>query len=147
MVFGMGIIEILIMVALGVLVLLALIPGNGTSAVVDETIVPGVTAETADQVLFRELSELPGLPLVASHDGSYTLSMTSRPTWTIFAAVFLFPVGLLFLLLKDEHHVQVSVVTHGSGCRVRVVGRARKQDIDQLATAIERVLPVSVVGR
>lgn len=143
MMFGMGALEILILLGVAALVVLLLVPGGGsTYDVADETIVRGLPWEAADQVLFRELSEVRGLTLVEAHAGSYTLENASRPMWVYVAAVLLFPVGLIFLLFKSEHRLQVSLSAHESGCRLRVVGRARRRDIDHVAASIRRVLPV-----
>jgi hypothetical protein len=59
--------------------------------------------------------------------------------------VLLFPVGLVFLLFSREDRVQVSLSAHPSGCRLRMVGHARRRDLDRIATSIQRVLPVSTV--
>jgi hypothetical protein len=127
-------------------VLFVVLPGGHTSYdVADETIVHGISWETADQVLFRELSNVPGLPLVEAHAGSYTLAGTSRSAWAYVAAVVLFPVGLVFLLFSHEDRVQVSLSAHPSGCRLRMVGHARRRHLDRIAMSIQRVLPVSAI--
>ncbi|MCW2801157.1 MAG: hypothetical protein JWQ70_2629 [Aeromicrobium sp.] len=144
--FAMGWFEIGVVVLVGAIVLLALL-GGGTYDIADETIVPGISVETADQVLFRELSDLRSLTLVESHAGSYTLARSSSYGAAYVAAVLLFPFGLVFLLLKQEHRVQVSLAGHSGGCRVRVVGRARRRDVNAVAAALERVLPVPVIVR
>jgi hypothetical protein len=142
-VIGMGVPEILILLGIIALVVLVLLPGGGsTYDVADETIVRGISWETADQVLFRELSNARGLTLVEAHAGSYTLERSSRPGWVYVAALLVFPLGLVFLLIKQEHRIQVSLTAHEGGCRLRIVGRARRRDIDQVAASIGRVLPV-----
>jgi hypothetical protein len=141
--FGMGVVEIVILLGVIGLIVLTLLPGgSSTYDVADETIVEGISWEAADQVLFRELSEVRGLTLVETHAGSYTLARTSRSAWAYVAAVLLFPVGLVFLLMSHEHRVQVSLSAHPSGCRLRVVGQAQRRDIDHVAASIQRVLPV-----
>ena len=139
---GMGAVEIWIVLGLVALVIIWLLPGGWSYDVADETIVQGISWEAADQVLFRELSEVRGLPLVEAHAGSYTLARTSRSAWAYAAAVLLFPVGLIFLLLSHEDRVQVSLSAHPSGCRLRVVGHASRRDLDRMTTSIQRVLPV-----
>ena len=139
--FAMGWFEIVVVLLLAAIVLLALL-GGGTYDIADETIVPGISVETADQVLFRELSDLRSLTLIESHAGSYTLARRSIYGAAVVAAVLLFPVGLVFLFFKQEHRVQVSVASHSGGCRVRVVGRARRRDVNAVAGALQRVLPV-----
>lgn len=139
---GMGPVEIGIIVLLLALLVLFLLPGGWSYDVADETIVHGVSAQVADQVLFRELSDIGGLPLVEAHAGSYTLARKSRPGWTIAAAVLLFPVGLICLLFTREERIQISLSEHPSGCRLRIVGTARRRDIDGVAAVIRRVLPV-----
>lgn len=144
--FGMGVTEILILLGVIVLVVLMLLPGpSSTYDVADETVVHGVSCEVADQALFRELVDIRGLALVEAHAGSYTLARFSRPGWVYLGAVFLFPAGLLLLLIKHEHRLQISLAAHGSGCRLRIVGKARRQDIDEVAASIARVLPVPAV--
>lgn len=143
MMFGMGIVEFLIVVGVVGLIVLILLPGGGsTYDVADETIVQGISWEAADQVLFRELSEVRGLPLVEAHAGTFTLARTSRSVWAYVAAIVLFPVGLVFLLFSHEDRLQVSVSAHPSGCRLRIVGQARRRDIDRVAASIQHVLPV-----
>lgn len=139
---GLGAVEIWIVLGLVALVIIWLLPGGHGYDVADETVVQGISWEAADQVLFRELSEVRGLPLVEAHAGSYTLSRTSRSAWAFVAAVVLFPVGLIFLLFTHEDRVQVSLSAHPSGCRLRVVGHARGRDLDRVTTTIQRVLPV-----
>lgn len=140
--FGIELFGILILLAVVGLVVLALLPGGWTYDVADETIVHGVSVDMADQVLFRELSEVRGLPLVEAHAGSYTLAQKSRSGWTIVGAIVLFPIGLLFLLFTREHRVQISLADHPAGCRLRIVGTAKRRDINRIADTIRRVLPV-----
>ncbi|MEO8095541.1 MAG: hypothetical protein ABI632_11485, partial [Pseudolysinimonas sp.] len=82
----MGWFEIVVVVLLAAIVLLALL-GGGTYDIADETIVPGVSVETADQVLFRELSNLRSLTLVESHAASFTLARSSSYGAAYIAAV------------------------------------------------------------
>lgn len=140
--FGIEPVGIIIVLALAALVVLALLPSGRSYDVADETIVHGVSAEMADQVLFRELSDVSGLPLVEAHAGSYTLARKSRSGWAVLGAILLFPVGLVFLLFTREDRVQISLSEHPSGCRLRIVGTARKRDIERVAASIERVLSV-----
>ncbi|WP_344767169.1 hypothetical protein [Aeromicrobium panaciterrae] len=137
----MGAFEVWILVAVALLVVLVLFGGR-TYDVADETIVQGISWEAADQVLFRELAGVRGLPLVEAHAGSYTLAQKYRPAWAYAAAVVLFPFGLIFLLISHEDRVQVSLSAHSSGCRLRMVGRARRRDVERIAMRIQRVLPV-----
>jgi hypothetical protein len=143
MLFGFGAPEIWIILGVVALVIFVLLPGGGsTYDVADEAIVQGISWEAADQVLFRELAEVRGLPLVEAHAGSYTLARTSRSAWAYVAAVVVFPLGLVFLLFSHEDRVQVSLSAHPSGCRLRVVGHAKRRDIDRVAATVQRVLPV-----
>ncbi|WP_456698755.1 hypothetical protein [Aeromicrobium sp. P5_D10] len=139
---GLGAVEVGIILVPLVVLVLVLVPRGWSYDVADEAIVHGVSFETADQVLFRELSDVRGLPLLEAHAGSYTLTRNSRAGWTILAAVLLFPFGLVFLLFTREDRLQVSLSEHSSGCRLRVVGTARRRDIDNVAASIRRVLPV-----
>lgn len=139
---GIGPVEVGIILLLLALLVLFLLPRGWSYDVADETIVHGVSAQVADQVLFRELSDVSGLPLVEAHAGGYTLARESRPGWTVAAAVLLFPVGLICLFFTREDRVSISLAEHPSGCRLRIVGTARRRDIDAVAAVIRRVLPV-----
>lgn len=143
---GMGAVEVSIVLGLVLVLIVLLLFGSRTYDIADETIVQGVSWETADQVLFRELSAVRGLPLVESHAGSYTLAQKCRPAWAYAAAVVLFPFGLIFLLVTHEDRVQVSLSAHPYGCRLRVVGHARRRGIEWIAVSIQRVLPVPDVS-
>lgn len=143
---GMGGLEVVIVLGLVLVLIVLLLFGDRTFDIADETIVQGVSWETADQVLFRELSAVRGLPLVESHAGSYTLAQKYRPAWVYAAAVVLFPVGLIFLLISREDRVQVSLSAHPYGCRLRMVGHARRKDVERIAVSIQRVLPVPDVS-
>lgn len=139
-----GLTEMVPFIAIVVFVILLLLPGGGVRDVADETVVPGVSPDVADAVLFRELGEVPGLPLVEAHAGSFTLRRTSRTAWAVVGAIALFPLGLLFLLYAQERYLQVSLSPHPDGCRLRVVGRARRQDVERVSSALQRVLPVEI---
>jgi hypothetical protein len=138
---GLGMVEMVPFVAVAVFVLLMVGWTNAPRSVADQTVVSGVSAEVADAALFHELAAVESLPVVESRDGTFLLHRRSRPAWTVVGAVLLFPVGLVFLLVTDDRRVQVSVTPHPDGCRLRVVGRARRGDIEQVSRAIRRVLP------
>jgi uncharacterized protein DUF1707 len=55
------------------------------------------------------------------------LDRTHRPGWTIFLAVFGFPLGLIALLYKDESQVVIQFERGDHGTRVQASGTARRR--------------------
>ena len=57
----------------------------------------------------------------AAH-GRYTQTIRRMPTWAVVAMIVTLPVGLLFLLVRNEQHLHFSVVPVGTGKVLRVAG-------------------------
>src|SRR5256885_5175296 len=62
-------------------------------------------------------------PVGQSHD-TLTLSRRRIPVWAIVLAIILFPIGLLFLLVKDTEMVQITLNRVEGGTQVTIAGRA-----------------------
>ena len=81
-----------------------------------------------DQVLHQLLS-VSGAdkyqPVTHSHQG-VALQRKKFPTWAIVLAVLLFPIGLLFLLAKEEENVWIGLEPLPSGTRVTIQGEASR---------------------
>lgn len=68
--------------------------------------------------------------------GSFTVTTTRRPVWTIVLAVVLFPIGLLFLLVRDTRVGTVTVVDDGGVVAVVLSGDVAP-DVRELLTSVE----------
>lgn len=62
-------------------------------------------------------------PAAQSHD-SLTLSRRRIPVWAIVLAIVFFPIGLLFLLVKNTEMVQITLGRAEGGTQVTIAGRA-----------------------
>ncbi len=81
--------------------------------------------EEAIGVMAARLALVPGYFLGIQMGTTLRLQRAYWATWRIVLAVVLFPVGLLFLLGKDQEFILVSVVVGGDGStRVAASGRA-----------------------
>lgn len=74
-----------------------------------------------DDVAF-ELAALRHHRVDAISAGTLRVSFTYRPVWTVFAAVFLFPFGLLALVITRTEYGIVQVTDPGPPARVRMRG-------------------------
>ena len=68
-----------------------------------------------------------GYQLAARPDAGVVLSRRRIPVWAIVLAVVLFPFGLLFLLVRQDEIVNVSVHHVSGGTQVTIAGRASVQ--------------------
>jgi hypothetical protein len=66
-----------------------------------------------------------GYSLTASGPNGVCWEQSRTPTWAVILAVVLFPIGMLFLLTKDERSVTMQVVPAAQGCEVRVAIRGK----------------------
>jgi len=87
-----------------------LLPGNMSFAVRIHT--PKRPREAVDDVLGDVITPLTGLGYLPQSEEPTTrvFARTQRPTWTIVAAVLLFPLGLLALLYSERSQVVVSAM-------------------------------------
>jgi hypothetical protein len=56
-----------------------------------------------------------GYELVSHSEGGLLFERSRRPTWTIFVAVFAFPLGLLALTVRTTERIAMSVEAQGTG--------------------------------
>jgi hypothetical protein len=74
-------------------------------------------------------------PVMHSHEG-VALRRSRFPTWAIVLAVLTFPIGLLFLLAKEENNVWIGTEPVPGGTRVTINGEASRT----LMSALQYVL-------
>ena len=130
-----------LVVVLAVLVLVAMFLVPSTRDVADDVVVEGRSAAELDQALFTQLRTLKRWTIVDARPGVFGLSRVYTPGWCFVVAVVAFPVGLIALLLRRHHAIQLTLTDQSQGCRIRVVGSAPKRDIVAVAAAIQAALP------
>jgi hypothetical protein len=135
--FGVGWPEV---VAAGALVAAVIIGWRwGTQSqwlTVDDRWRLAVTPAEVEPPLSRLLAALPAARLRAPLDSTWTLTVTRAPWWTLVLVVLLFPIGLLFLLIKEEADVEVRRAEVDGGTEIRLVGRTRAS----VRTTVQRAL-------
>ena len=68
------------------------------------------------------------------------LTRESRPIWTIVLAIVLFPIGLLFLLIKKSENINVVATADENSTRVQINGSG-SGDMCNRMTAVLASLP------
>jgi hypothetical protein len=92
------------------------------------------------RAITTRLSMFPGLRLEYPLPGMVVAVKKSRPWWTIVLAIVLFPIGLLFLLVRGEDRLTIQgVALPDGGSRWTVTGKA-EYAVGQ-ALRIEGVIP------
>lgn len=88
---------------------------------------PGGRAHVAEQVLTRlgPVLDACGYEVASSDPAAIVFERESRPGWTIAAAVFAFPIGLLALTYKTRARIVVSfAAAPGGGTEITIYGTA-----------------------
>ena len=99
---------------------------------VDEEHAVTVTAGALEAPFTRLLSDLPGTRLRTGGQATWTLVVTRASWWTILPAVALFPLGVLFLLFREEADLVVTLRPTADGSVLRVIGTTRMSVADAL---------------
>lgn len=120
---------LVIAAALGLIVaVIAAIWGDSGVRVEESGSVP----DTPEAALAATVSRLApplaqgGYRVVPQTDRFALMECRFRPWWAILLAVCLFPIGLLFLIVKTTHTLSIEAHPDGAGTRVAVTGRATK---------------------
>ena len=135
--FGIGYVELLIAGALAAAVLIGLRWGTRTRWLdVDERWLVGVEQSHIEPPLVKLLGNIPGARLRAGSPGTWTVTVSRSPWWTLVPVVLLFPLGLLFLLFQEQADAQVMLRPVGGGTEVRMIGRTRTAVSETVAHAL-----------
>ena len=100
-----------------------------------------LTARDVDEVLAESFMRAGGR-LRAGGDGTWIHTVSRVPAWAIVIGVLTLPIGLLLIALVREHaDLTLRVVPEGTGCRLRLVGRAPASTLISLESLVERLGP------
>ena len=120
-------ISLALLVVLVALVVLVVVSSLGGWVPVSQTYrISNTTPEKLEQPVFMLLSNIRGAEVIQSAPGTYTQHVRRSPGWIWLLVILLFPLGLLFLLVKKTGSLQVSLVQSGPGIEVRLAGRTPK---------------------
>jgi hypothetical protein len=93
--------------------------------------------EPADEVLRgigEAVAHLRKVTVKSVVPGQVMVVETWRPMWTILVAIFLFPVGLLALLVVNRATLVINAVPAGGGANVDVTGEGHEHVCDAVLT-------------
>jgi hypothetical protein len=136
-VFGIGYVEVLVAGVLVAVVLVGLRWGTRSQWVdVDEQWQLAVGQAQIEPPLVKLLGNLPAARLRAGSPGTWTVTVSRSPWWTLFPVVLLFPLGLLFLLFQEQADTQVMLRPFRGGTEVRMIGRTRASVRDAVGKAL-----------
>jgi hypothetical protein len=136
-VFGIGYVEVLVAGVLVAAVLVGLRWGTRSQWVdVDEQWPLAVGQTQIEPPLVKLLGNLPAARLRAGSPGTWTVTVSRSPWWTLFPVVLLFPLGLLFLLFQEQADTQVMLRPFRGGTEVRMIGRTRASVRDAVGKAL-----------
>jgi hypothetical protein len=96
----------------------------------------------ADEVLRgvgQAVAHLPKVNVSSSAPGQVLVMENWRPLWTILVAIFLFPIGLLALLVVDRATLVINVVSAGAETNVDLSGRGHEAVCDPILALFGQV--------
>ena len=102
----------------------------------------GTSEKTPREVLNGALTAAvvdPKNQVIGQSDELLRVSKESRPIWTIVLAILLFPIGLLFLLIKKQQVVTVSAIANGGTTQVTASGEGTSATVDSLSAYLQSV--------
>lgn len=135
--FGIGWPELIAAGALVAAAILGVRWGTKTQWMsVDDRWLLSVTPEEIERPLARMLAALPAARLRQTSAGTWSLTVTRSPSWTILPVIFLFPVGLLFLMVREQAEAQVITAEVAGGAEVRLLGTTRASVRTTLSEAL-----------
>jgi hypothetical protein len=136
-VFGIGYVEVLIGGVLAAAVLVGLRWGTRSQWIdVDEVWPVAVEQAQIEPPLVKLLGNLPAARLRAGSPGTWTVTVSRAPWWTLVPVVLLFPLGFLFLLFQEQADAQVMLRPLRGGTEVRIIGRTRASVRDTVGKAM-----------
>jgi len=98
--------------------------------------IPNIGARALEDPMFLLLSNVRGAEVQRTHPGTFALLVRRSPAWIWPPLVITFPLGLLFLMVKQTGSLQVTLEDDGAGTQVRMVGKTKKTVVKTLATAL-----------
>ena len=90
-----------------------------------------------ERAILTKLTAMAGCRVITTGDGRISLTQRRTPGWTVVLAILTFPLGLLFLLFKVEHNLNVMITPdERGGSRIDLIGVTRQRTLDALTEAL-----------
>lgn len=103
----------------------------------------GVAPQQWFQQLFLEIGGLRNRAVTMQTPDTAIITTTYIPGWTLIPIILLFPIGLLFLLVKNTHTTTVLAIPQGTGTVIQINGylnddrlRKKLQELEKRLGAI-----------
>ena len=109
---------------------------------VAEDVVVGGQAVAVEPTLASALSSIAGVEHVVVAPGRHAVVLRRIPVWAIVPVFLLFPVGLVFLLVRESIQLDVALFDGPGGAVVRLSGRTESFILDRVRTEIGRLTRV-----
>lgn len=131
---------VLVVVAAGIMALVRRMHTTRRVTVREEVFVGG-SASVVDPAVQASLSAIGGVELVTTGPGRHILVLRRTPVWVVAPVVLLFPVGLVFLFVKDDLMLDITVHDGPHGAVLRVDGRSEEHVVESLRRAVTGLVP------
>jgi len=127
---------VLALVVAVVLVVVLLATANPWLPVSQTVTIPNASARKLEDPIFLLLSNVPGAEVHRTQPGTFALLVRRSPSWIWLPLVITFPLGLLFLMVKETGSLQVTLEDSGARTQVRLVGKTKKSVVKTVAKAL-----------
>ena len=104
--------------------------------------VPGASAAAVDQLVAAGLGSIAGIDLRVAGQGRYAVVLRRCPVWVALPIFLLFPIGLVFLAVREDVVLEVVVFDGSGGAVVRMTGKSESDVVDKIRLALTS-LPVT----
>jgi hypothetical protein len=89
--------------------------------------------------IHQALSSISGVTVGDAGRGRYLVTIRRCPPWAIVPVLLLFPLGLVFLFIKEDITLEVNIYDRSPGTLLQVVGPTEQNILDQLRTAVAKI--------
>jgi hypothetical protein len=121
------------------LVLLVLRMTSTRRVTVSEQIRLPRSLEGSDQAVISVLRSMHDAQALTVAPAQHALVLRRIPVWVVIPVLLLFPLGLLFLLVREDVRLDVSVTEDVDGSVVWLSGRTEKYVLEELRTSLLRL--------
>lgn len=108
-----------------------------------EDVVIGGRAQDRETALVQALSSVAGTNYVNIAPGLHGVEIRRIPVWAIIPVFLLFPVGLVFLFVRESIRLDVALFDGPDGAVVRLFGPTEQLILERVRTALTSLVPAT----
>jgi hypothetical protein len=94
--------------------------------------VPGAPASSVDRMVAAGLGGIAGIDLRIAGQGRYAVVLRRCPVWVALPIFLLFPIGLVFLAVREDVLLEIVVFETADGAVVRMTGTSESDVVDKI---------------